>query len=304
MQETVNFGGWPNCLRLANDQIEVIVTRDVGPRIVRFAFLDGPNELREFPDQQGVTGGDAWRLLGGHRLWHAPEAMPRTYSPDNSPVRSEGGGDRVQLIPEVEPSTGIQKMMGVELHSGPHVTVTHTLTNQGLWPVTLAPWAITVMAPGGTAIIPQPELLPSTNLLPNRSITLWPYTAPNDPRILWGGRFLRIRPDGNVPQPIKLGTQAHLGWCGYVNRHHFFLKRVPVQCSWDYPDFGCGIECYTAEVFLELETLGPLTTLEPGASATHTEEWYLFDGTSSENEEAVARTVLPLVESTGRVPGG
>ena len=35
-------------------------------------------------------------------------------------------------------------------------------------------------------------------------------------------------------------------------------------------------ETYTAASFVELETLGTLGDLPPGASATHEERWYLF----------------------------
>ncbi|MCJ7665262.1 MAG: DUF4380 domain-containing protein, partial [Actinobacteria bacterium] len=80
------FGGWENCLRLENDEIELVATTDVGPRIIRLGFKGGQNLFKEFGDQLGKTGGDQWRIYGGHRLWHAPEAVPRTYFPDNKPV--------------------------------------------------------------------------------------------------------------------------------------------------------------------------------------------------------------------------
>ena len=31
--------------------------------------------------EKGKTGGSEWHIYGGHRLWHAPEVMPRTYYP-------------------------------------------------------------------------------------------------------------------------------------------------------------------------------------------------------------------------------
>jgi hypothetical protein len=37
---------------------------------------------------------------------------------------------------------------------------------------------------------------------------------------------------------------------------------------------------FTNEKILELETLGPLTRLEPGASMDHTERWTLHRGVS------------------------
>ena len=42
--------------------------------------------LAELPDTKVTTDLGEWKPWGGHRLWAAPEAMPRTYSPDNSPI--------------------------------------------------------------------------------------------------------------------------------------------------------------------------------------------------------------------------
>ncbi|MCE5193761.1 MAG: hypothetical protein ABFD13_06455, partial [Candidatus Cryosericum sp.] len=145
MIEQVEFRGWPNCMRLSNGTVDLVVTTDVGPRIVRYGFVNGENMLCEVHDEDGITGGDTWHTFGGHRLWHAPEANPRTYQPDGAPVPFEKGERSILLKPEVEAATGIQKELGVSLDpTGTGVMVTHRLTNRGLWPVRLAVWAITV----------------------------------------------------------------------------------------------------------------------------------------------------------------
>jgi hypothetical protein len=84
--EKVPYGGWDNCYRIYNDEIELIVTSDVGPRIIRYGFIGKENVLCEKADQMGKTGGDEWRIYGGHRLWHSPEDKVRTYFPDNEAV--------------------------------------------------------------------------------------------------------------------------------------------------------------------------------------------------------------------------
>ena len=57
MQEKVNYGGWPNCIRLTNGQVELIITTDVGPRVIRFGFAGGQNLFNEVKEQMGKTGG-------------------------------------------------------------------------------------------------------------------------------------------------------------------------------------------------------------------------------------------------------
>lgn len=51
--EKVSWGGWPNCYRLSNDDVELIVTTDVGPRVMRYAFIGGPNVFLELADELG-----------------------------------------------------------------------------------------------------------------------------------------------------------------------------------------------------------------------------------------------------------
>ncbi len=107
--EKISYDGWPNCIKLSNGQIELIATTDVGPRIIRFGYIDGQNLFKEYKDQLGKTGGNEWLAYGGHRLWHAPEDRTRTYHPDNSPVALERDGEVVRLVQPAEPATGIGK---------------------------------------------------------------------------------------------------------------------------------------------------------------------------------------------------
>ena len=53
--EKTEYKGWPNCYRVTNGEIELIVTGDIGPRIIRFGFVGGQNLFKEFADQIGKT---------------------------------------------------------------------------------------------------------------------------------------------------------------------------------------------------------------------------------------------------------
>ena len=75
------YKGWPNCYRVTNGEIELIVTADVGPRIIRFGFVNGQNLFKEFPDQLGKTGEEKFQLRGGDRVWKAPEDPVATWRP-------------------------------------------------------------------------------------------------------------------------------------------------------------------------------------------------------------------------------
>lgn len=296
MIEKVSYAGWPNCYRLTDGTIELIATSDVGPRIVRLAFVGAQNVFGGLEEQFGLMGGEEWRLYGGHRFWHSPEAMPRSYYPDNEPLQVEVEQDTLRLIQPAESTTGMQKTMEVALAEG-GIQVAHTLTNEGPWAVEVAPWALSVMAAKGVAVIPQPRGDPEA-LLPNRVLMLWPYTDMTDPRVHWGRKFILLRQDPAIASPIKLGLSADDGWCACLCGETLFLKCFDYLADAMYPDNGCSVESYANDRFLELETLGPLEYLEPGDSTTHVERWHLFRDVHCDmaDEDGIERAVKPLLE--------
>jgi len=66
------YKGWHNCYRVSNGEVELIVTGDVGPRVIRFGFVGGQNLFKEYADQMGKTGEEKFQLRGGSRVWKAP----------------------------------------------------------------------------------------------------------------------------------------------------------------------------------------------------------------------------------------
>src|SRR2546427_8985150 len=87
--EKVEYKGWKNNLRLSNGEAELILTLDVGPRVISYKLTDGKNVFVELADQVGKSGETEWIARGGHRLWVGPEDLTRTYALDNSPIKYE-----------------------------------------------------------------------------------------------------------------------------------------------------------------------------------------------------------------------
>jgi hypothetical protein len=295
--EVIPYGGWQECLRVANTEVELVVTAEVGPRVIRFGFIGGANEFVEYPEQMGLTGGDEYRAYGGHRLWIAPEVVERTKHPDNLPVQWAQEGEGLRVTAPVEAGTGIQKSMRIWLNpKRNHVHVIHRITNHNIWEVTLAPWALTVMAPGGRVIVPQEPYRPHPDfLLPVRPLVLWGYTDMSDPRWRWGKRYVQLRQDSTAQYPQKFGALNTLGWAAYVNGDRVFLKRFPYDPQAHYPDFGCNCEFFTNNRMLEVESLGGLVTLRPGESVTHEEHWYLWRGVQVGESDEQIDAVLPAL---------
>ncbi len=294
--ETVEFNGWPHCVRLANADIELIVTTDVGPRICRAGFIGERNLFAEL-DGQGGSGESEWMIRGGHRFWIAPEKKPDTYELDNIPIQTEAIPDGIRTTQSKGPLSGMVKQMDIRLEPDANrVTVTHRLTNQSGAAVPLAPWALSVMAPDGMAVIPLPRKIPHTERLThNQEWSLWGYTDFTDPRWTLGQRYVFFRQD-RTRGPNKLGMAHREGWVGYLLDEFLFVKRFEWINGAAYPDGGVNFETFSNEDFLEIESLGALVTLEAGASVTHVERWDLHRGLAQvETEDDADALVLPLV---------
>jgi len=299
--ERVTYLNQPNCYKLSNGTVEVVVTTDIGPRIIRYAFIGEDNILGEFPDLKVTTELGEWKPWGGHRLWAAPEAMPRTYSPDNSRIEYKiEGEDTIRLIQPIEPKTGLQKEMTITLdQAGSRVRIHHQITNKNLWGIELAPWAITIFR-GGVTILPQePYRSHDTALLPARPLVLWHYTDLADPRLSIGKKFILLKPEAALHEPQKIGIANKQGWAAYLKNRTLFIKRSEYKEGASYPDYGSSTETYTAEAFMEIESLGPIVHLEPNGFAEHVEDWSLFKNVEIGNNEAtLEKAIGPFVEKS------
>jgi hypothetical protein len=298
--EKTNYHGWENSYRVSNGEVEAIVTGDVGPRIIRFGFVGEQNFFREFDEQLGRSGEADWQPRGGHRIWIAPEDRVASYAPDNGPVAIAVTSHGVVATEPVEPLTGLEKQIELRMApSGSGVEVVHRIRNAGSAPRRLAPWALSMMAQGGhgvTGFPPRgthPEMLAPTNPL-----VMWAFTDLSDPRWTFLKRYLVLRQDPSNASPQKLGTWSARTWGAYLLNNQLFLKQydAPGEPA-DYPDFGCAYETFTNADILELETLGPLVTLAPGESVTHTERWTAERHVRIAvwTDEELNRVLLPLL---------
>jgi hypothetical protein len=299
--EKVEYKGWTNCYRISNGEVELIVTGDVGPRIIRYGFMGGQNLFKEFPEQLDKSGEAAFQLRGGDRVWKAPEDPIASWQPDNVPVTVEITPTGVIAREPVEPQTQLQKEIEVSLApSGSTVIVSHRIANHSLFPLEFAPWALTMMAPGGRVIsgFPprghHPQNLEATNPL-----VMWAYTNLADPRWGFTRKYLSLRQDPANSDAQKLGMFNTNTWAAYVLNGEVFVKRTTADPAKTYPDFGCSFETFTNNEFLEVETLGPLTKVAPGSSVELVEHWGLFRNVklSAFTDDELDRVLLPLVES-------
>jgi hypothetical protein len=272
---TGDYHGRPT-RRLASRFLWLEACSRCGPRIVRLGLAGSTeNVLAETPEIGWETPFGRYELLGGHRLWYAPEDAERVAAPDSDGLTlTEQPGMALRLDGADEPSTGLRRSMRIELEAdAPAVRVAHELRNIGPRPLELAPWSITQLPTGGLVRLPQPAPVPRHEVHPNRLLALWPYASWRDERLGLqdGGVTIRAEPGPR----FKLGTWVEDGWLSHERAGVHFLMTFAADAAARYPDMGCNVEIYCDERYVELEILGPLARLEPGQTVALDERWEL-----------------------------
>lgn len=276
----INYKKYGKCAKLSKGGKTMLVTVDIGPRIIFYGEDGGENIFYEDIDdlinkddgylQKNLAGKGIWHIYGGHRLWKSPEYMD-TYYPDNEPVAVEETDDGVTFVSPVEITTGLKKSIKIKMSDDGNAIIEHGFTNCGenvTPPIAL--WTLSVMEKGAIAKIPLST--EDKGLLPNRNLVLWSYTDIKDERLQIDNDCVTLS-QKNISRPIKLGM--------YVDQPiEVKVKGMTLRIEYpaprgEYADFCCNVETYTNDIMLEIETLSSLKELKKGESAVHTVKWSL-----------------------------
>jgi hypothetical protein len=298
MISSTKYHGW-KALSLDTGRVKLVVPLDIGPRVISCSLDGGANLFATVAAELGKGGEPDWKIRGGHRLWHAPEVPPRNYQPDNGPITvvKLPGGKGLRVEQPVEEKTGIRKLFTIEALGATDFKVTHVLKNENMWAVELSPWALTVMGRESYTAIPlNPKIPHGQTLVPDYALVPWTYTDFTDPVWDWHRDYIGIRVERGT-QPQKLGLTNFPGWAANWQAGGTFVKYFAVHAGAAYPDFGCAFETFVCDFMNELESLGPLGKVEPGATVTLVEYWGLFAGLPKpDTDEVFAKKLRPVVE--------
>ena len=273
---------------IENDSLRVDYLTTVGPRIIGLYSKQADVDLLvPTPDIHWPTPHGEYYLYGGHRVWKAPEDSFYNCPEDNVTVAVEK--DRVTLRSGVDAS-GLQKEISFYLDEN-RVLLTHQITWHGREPIELAPWTITQLPLGGVAILPQSAV--SEGSMPTRSLVVWPYASLTDRRLELHDDLILVH--GSADQKVfKAGSYNPFGWAAYMLDNVLFIKRFPVSNFRELPDMGSNVETFVWDAYLELETLGKLTWLNPGESVSFEESWEVIPGNYSTTYETACVIVKQL----------
>lgn len=246
----------------------VDVATAFGPRVLALRHEQGPPLLVSLSPELGIpheTG--FYRFHGGHRLWAGPERSTITYAADEHQCLVSGDEQSIRISAPPD-SAGLVKEIEIT-SDGPGLIVEHRLTASAGMELAVAPWAITQVPLGGTALLPMRGA--DTAPLPDRVIVLWPYTDAEDPRLRLARDVMTIAAEGGPN--LKAGTGPTPSRIGYLREGWLFVKEVVDDGGGDVPDFGAVHQVFVGAHFCELETVGGVVTVTSDRVARLTERW-------------------------------
>ncbi|HZK28704.1 MAG TPA: hypothetical protein VFD19_00630 [Clostridia bacterium] len=266
------YAHFGNCLHVSNGTIEIVASLEFGIRIVHFSLLGQDNIFYvQSEDADYLRTEDGWFLRGGARFCLAPEDRHNVYYPDNEAVAYEISEHSVQLKQPEDRWLNIEKTITFCFTDNPNtLQVKYEIKNVGAVPIEGSVWAITAVCPGGTLEFPWPA--GAFSATPARNLILWNTTSLTDERLIWKPQEVEIQQRAQDDY-FKLGTFLRTGEATYTADQQVFVKRFPVFTDRNYPDGNVNFEVFTCRQMMEVESLAPLGTIDPGDSALHSEEW-------------------------------
>lgn len=259
--------------------MDIIITLDMGPRIIRYGFVDNDNVFYESTDYHDARERDEWHIIGGHRLWHSPEKHPRTWLADWSAINYSIKDNRITIYQNTEDWVQVDKEMEITIGDNHQVRIKHIIRNRNAWEIELSAWALTAVAPGGVLVVKLPDRRNdfAYGFDEGRIVSLWSYANMQDPRVVWGDDYITLLQDDRASNPFKFGISNREGWAAYLNKQQLFVKEHKHDIKSIYPDGNVSFESYTDGNMLEMETLSPLVKLKEDETVEHIELWSLYE---------------------------
>ena len=275
----VAYFGYENCVRLENEDVTVTLGHHAGGRVLEYAFK-GTNAIWLDPDQAGwvhAPGGKRVSICGGRFDIGPEKIIPRRDKLWLGAWRAEITGPRsARLTSQEDTGPGVQLIRDFELDAtSSRLICRQTIVNVSNEAKEWCHWSRTFAEGHGICVIPvsEPSRFPNKYVMYESGNLI--NIRPEDPNIRLRDGFLEVL---NTPRLPKLGMDSNTGWFAYLMKNDLmFVKRFSVHPDRAYNEVaGLTISIwYYKDEKCELEPIGPRERIEPGASASFTEEWHL-----------------------------
>ncbi len=266
-------------LSIDHGNCRMVILSDFGPRIAFWGKKTGENLL--FWDSEN-RGRKEWKLRGGHRVWlttPGADESEMTYSPDNETCSVEQGEKGLRIWGALDKTNMTRRGIGIEAGEGDRLYVTSLGENAGDMLLSCGLWALTCTLPeeGSSYEFPLGDGS-GWDTFKSVQFRKW---GPCEGR--FGDEQFQISRDKLRVKPA--GIQAKQMFCipkgeGLMlnKKRPNFRKKAVYERQACYPE-GCNWALYIGpdNFMVEMETMGPFTTLKPGEILEHGELWSLED---------------------------
>jgi len=307
--EKIHVDPYGNCLVMTNGYLEVVVSLDIGPRIISFRRLSGENILFQDTkdlvrvdnaDYKSVYGNESiWHAYAGHRIWMSPETY-LSYYPDNEEITWDVKNNIFRFIQAKQKVTNIQIILEITFGDMNLVKINNQIINHGNKEKSLSVWALTMLKGPGIEIVPLAK--DNTDFAPQRYYSLWNFGAKNnDRRACYGDKYFTLKMEPREKTAYKVGMNISGGVALYLVEGNLFVKRFGYEKDLHYPDNNVNYETYTNNLFLEMESLTPIKKVFIGKSVSNIEYWSLHEyevGTTNYlNETELDKIILKYLNN-------
>lgn len=278
----ITYNGWEGAYRLANKTTELVFVPQIG-RIMRYGLIGGANLLWNNRALDGKTTDlvhlpKDWQNYGGDKCWPAPQAR-WGWPPD--PTLDSGRQSlkvtkqkHLRIVGQPSRKEKVQFVREIALDAeGSGVTIENTLINVSDKPNT---WAVWEVAQTDNPDLIRLPLCKTGHFESGFYVFGDAQPTPVPDNVTVEGDEIHVRLDPK--HASKIGNDSPLGWIVAEKDGTRFEVSQRVEAGKPYPDSGCALEIYTNDgpaAYVELELLGPLTSLTPKARVSLTTRWRL-----------------------------
>jgi hypothetical protein len=293
--------GNEHCIELYNGSTRVVLEPNLGGRVLIYALYNN-NVLWINPENEGTPyePGKPFGHPGAGRFDYGPEKTgPKSSALFFGPWKGVITGPREAVMAsEVDPVTGIRLERRFILdEQGSHLSCTQTMINASDQTVRHYHWSRTFVKGGGISLTP----LNPNSRYPKGYLVYGPgevmdFDPEEEPNIRTRDGILEII---GPPGRPKFVMDCDQGWLVYITLdNQIFIKKFKIFPDRQYGDMAAPTVSvwYNKNLMCEIEPLGPMEVIEPGESASFTEDWYLNDFTYPCGRQADLEEIKRIVQ--------
>ena len=266
---------FPDPMRtLSTGHVKMAIDTGAGGRIVSFKYDD-----REMLSQLSMPESF------GSTFWTSPQNewnWPPVVEIDKYPYEVEENGHSLVLTSAVSEKLGLRVRKEFETNDRDNsITVKYQIINADKKPHSVAPWEITRVLNEGLIFFDAPfESITPSNLMP--------FTQ--DQGLVW------LTPDATEANR-KINADGK-GWLAYQNKGLLMVKQFADLAAGQPAPGEAEIQVYLnrGKTYIELESQGAYTTLQPGEHLTWSVKWKLVECNDNTPSKRLAKTIKRLTK--------